>query len=205
MTVASLKQMRVRELGEWRNNPRFVVGTPCEKTNWLTNLCDEPQQPSQFVTPMLIKTATKRSGKRAQQVKRKEIRLKDGRKSKSNRSTDIKLKIDSSKTDKGVKSEKQATVQRESTVKLIKEAQAQRSRVKSLSLNLSRARKETPYVTVPSLWPVALIGSMRSGKSEVIASSALKPQWGPSGTQQFPYFGACSLATKVRHLRNVFS
>ena len=133
MTVASLKQMRVRELARMAKQSK-IRGWHAMRKDQLVN--------------ELVRRATAAKSIRdanADQDSHKEVweegstgetkrtpSKKDGRKSKSKRSTDIKLKIDSSKTDKRSQKKKQATVQRESTVKLIKETQAQRSRVKSL-------------------------------------------------------------------------
>jgi len=133
MTAASLKQMRVRELARMAKQNK-IRGWHAMRKDQLIN--------------ELVRRATAAKSLRdtnADQDSRKEILeegstdetqrtppKKDRRKSKPLRSSDIGFKVDSLKTDRRSQKKKQATVQRESTVKLIKEAQAQRSRVKSL-------------------------------------------------------------------------
>ena len=164
MTVASLKQMRVRELARMAKQSK-IRGWHAMRKDQLVN--------------ELVRRATAAKSIRdanADQDSHKEVweegstgetkrtpSKKDGRKSKSKRSTDIKLKIDSSKTDKRSQKKKQATVQRESTVKLIKEAQAQRSRVKSLVTQPEPSQKGNavrnacrPYGPWPALAPCVL-------------------------------------------------
>ena len=76
MTVASLKQMRVRELARMAKQSKIRGWHAMRKDQLVNELVRRATAAKSIVTPMLIKTATKRPGKRAQQVKRKEIRLK---------------------------------------------------------------------------------------------------------------------------------
>ena len=121
MTAASLKQMRVRELARMAKQSK-IRGWHAMRKDQLIN--------------ELVRRATAAKSIRdanASQDSYKEI-WEEGSTGETKRTPSKKdgRKIDSLKTDKRSQKKKQATVQRESTVKLIKEAQAQRSRVKSL-------------------------------------------------------------------------
>ena len=133
MTVASLKQMRVRELARMAKQSKIRGWHAMRKDQLVYELVRRATAAKSIRDASADQDSHKETWEEGSTGETKRTpSKKDGRKFKSNRSTDIKLKIDSSKTDKRSQKKKQATVQRESTVKLIKEAQAQRSRVKSL-------------------------------------------------------------------------
>ena len=133
MTAATLKQMRVRDLARMAKQSK-IRGWHAMRKDQLINALARRATAAQSIRGVsadlasLEETRTTCSTDETKRIPSK----KDHRKSTPNRSTDIRLKADSLEADGRSKKKKQETLQRESTVKRIKEAQAQRSRVKSL-------------------------------------------------------------------------
>ena len=133
MTVASLKQMRVRELARMAKQSKIRGWHAMRKDQLINELVRRATAAKSIRDANADRDSHKEIREEGSTVETKRTpSKKDQRKSKTNGSTEIELKAGSLKPDKRRQKKKQASVQRESTVKMIKEAQARRSRVKSL-------------------------------------------------------------------------
>ena len=133
MTAASLKQMRVRELARMAKQSKIRGWHAMRKDQLIHELVRRATAAQSICDTNADQDSHKEIWEdRSTDETKRTLSKNNQQKSKPNRSTDIQLKADSSKTDERSQKKKQATAQRESTVKRIKEAQAQQSRVKSL-------------------------------------------------------------------------
>lgn len=133
MTVASLKQMRVRELARIAKQSKIRGWHAMRKDQLINELVRRATAGQSIRGTNADQDSHKETCEEYSTGETKRTLYKNGRQtSKPNRSTDIQLQADNSKTDKRSQKKKRATVQREIAVKRIKDVQAQQSRVKSL-------------------------------------------------------------------------